>query len=185
VAAIAVSDPLLDLGNELEVRVLQPDDAEELFERIVGERERLRRWMPWADTTRSIDDARSFIEHTRATEDLDGLGIFVEGALVGGIGLLFEGSGIDGELGCWVVSSHEGRGVAARACGGLIELAFGQLSLHRISVLVAADNLRSVAFVERLGFTREGLVREGTRADTGFQDLVLYGLLEQEWTPAP
>jgi ribosomal-protein-serine acetyltransferase len=179
-----VSEPLLDLGEGLEIRVLEPEDARELFELIVAERERLRPWMPWADTTRSIDHARTFIEHARATEALDGLGIFVEGALVGGIGLLFEGSGIDGELGCWVSSSHEGRGVAARACGGLIELAFDQLSLHRVSVLVAAENLRSLAFVERLGFTREGLVREGARADTGFQDLVLYGLLAHEWSPA-
>jgi ribosomal-protein-serine acetyltransferase len=181
--AALVSEPLLDLGDGLEVRVLGLEDAQELLSLIQAERERLRPWMPWAETTRGLDDVRTFLEHTRTTDDLDGLGIVAEGALVGGIGLLFESSGIDGELGCWVASSHEGRGVAARACGGLIQLAFDRLSLHRVSCLVAAENARSVAFVERLGFTREGLVREGARAGPGFQDLVLYGLLEQEWTP--
>ena len=180
-----MSEPFLDLGEGLEIRILEPEDAKELFELIDDERERLRPWMPWADTTRDRDDVRTFIEGARAGEDLDGFGIYSDGALVGGVGLVVEASGVGGELGCWVAASHEGRGVATRACSAMIDHAFGELGLHRISVLVAADNVRSRAFVERLGFTREGLVREGARSASGYHDLVLYGLLEQGWPPAP
>jgi ribosomal-protein-serine acetyltransferase len=176
-----MSEPFLDLGDGLEIRSLDPDDAKELFELILAERQRLRPWMPWADTTQSVDDARTFIEHTRVTEDLDGLGIFAEGALVGGIALRVEDSGVDGELGCWVSASREGRWIPARACRAMIGYAFGELGLHRITALVAIGNESSHGLVDWLGFRREGRVREGVRNDDGYHDLVLYGLLEQEW----
>lgn len=180
-AAAVVSRPFLDLGDGLEIRALEMEDAERLFELIDAERERLRPWMPWADTTRSVDDVRTFIERTRAEGDLDALGIHAEGVLVGGIALRVEDAGVDGELGCWVSAKHEGRWIASRACRAMIGHAFGELGLHRITALIATGNESSQGLVGWLGFTREGLVREGARNDDGYQDLILYGLLEQEW----
>jgi len=181
VAAVAVSQPFLDVGDGLEIRTLEPEDAQGLFELIDAERERLRPWMPWADTTRDPDDVRAFIERVRADGDLDALGVHADGALVGGIALRVEDAGVDGELGCWIAASHEGRWIPARACRAMIAHAFGELGLHRITALVAIDNRSSHGLVDWLGFTREGVVREGHRSDAGFHDLVLYGLLEQEW----
>lgn len=176
-----MSQPFLDVGDGLEIRFLQPDDAQELFALIDAERERLRPWMPWADTTKDPGDVRTFIERTRADGDLDALGIHAGGVLVGGIALRVEDSGVDGELGCWVSANQEGRWIASRACRAMIGHAFGELGLHRITALVATGNESSHGLVGWLGFTREGIVREGARAEKGFQDLVLYGLLEHEW----
>jgi ribosomal-protein-serine acetyltransferase len=155
----------------------------EIFELIDVERERLREWMPWADATKCPDDVRTYIERTRAGENLDGLGIYVDGTCVGGMGLRFEALNGDGELGYWIGSSHEGRGLVTRACRAMIDHAFGELGLHRVTICAAPENARSRTIAERLGFTEEGLLREAERIGTGYHDLVVYGLLEHEWPP--
>lgn len=178
-----MSAPLFDLGGGAEVRVLEADDAAEVFALVDRERSRLREWMPWVDGTRSAEDSRAFIEQSRLAEhDRDGLGLFVDGRYAGGIGLRVDVLQRNGEVGYWIGSAWEGRGVVTRACRALLRYAFGDLSLHRVSINVAPANVRSRAIPERLGFTAEAVLREAGRTDAqGFVDLVVYGLLEDEW----
>jgi len=178
-----VTRPLLDLGDGVEIRVLAPGDADEAFALVDAERERLRQWMPWVDATASAADTRTFIETTRASQtDLDGLGIYVGGAYVGGIGLRVEPLNRHAEIGYWIGSAWEGRGLVTRACRALIRHAFDELKVHSIEIRVAPHNVRSRAIPERLGFTQEGVQREAGRTDgQGFVDLILYGLIDREW----
>jgi ribosomal-protein-serine acetyltransferase len=178
-----VSRPLLDLGGGVEVRILDPGDAPEIFALVDAERERLRAWMPWVDPTTGPADVGAFIERARATDGLDALGLFLDGAYVGGAGLRVDAMAGDGELGYWIGSAHEGRGIVTRACRALIGYAFEELGLHRVTICAATDNARSRAIPSRLGFTEEGLLREAERTSTGYHDLVVYGLLEREWRP--
>ena len=68
-----------------------------------------------------------------------------------------------------------------RACRVLIDVAFGELGLHRVVIRAGVDNPRSRAIPERLGFTEERIAREEGRGSGGFYDLVVYGLLDREW----
>ena len=178
-----MSRPLLDLGEGVEVRALDPDDAKEIFELVELERERLRPWMPWVDPTTGPEEVRAFIEHAGGPDGLEALGVFVDGAYVGGAGLRVDAMAGDGELGYWIGSVHEGRGIVTRACRALIGYAFEELGLHRVTICAATDNARSRAIPSRLGFTEEGRLREAERTSTGYHDLVVYGLLEREWRP--
>lgn len=175
-----MSRPLFDLGDGVEVRILEPEDAEEVFALVDADRERLRAWMPWVDGTTSPADTRAFIEGDRASGGIDALGIYVDGSYVGGIGLRPDVQHGDAELGYWIGSAHEGRGLVTRACRALVDHAFGDLGLHRVTIRVAPENGRSRAIPERLGFTEEGLMREAGRTALGYQDLVVYGLLDGE-----
>jgi ribosomal-protein-serine acetyltransferase len=177
-----VSRPFLDLGDGVEIRILEPDDAEEIFSLVDADRERLRAWMPWVDGSTSPADPRAFIEGERASEGLDALGIYVDGSYAGGIGLRPDVQQGDAELGYWIGSAHEGRGFVTRACRALVDHAFDELGLHRVTIRVAPGNARSRAIPERLGFTEEGLMREAGRTGLGYQDLVVYGLLDRERT---
>jgi len=179
-----VSRPFLQLGDGVEIRLLQEEDAQEVFELIDAERERLRPWMPWADTTRSADEVRTFIRSNRTAGTLEALGIFVAGGFVGGTGLVPDGADpVDAEVGVWISAANEGHGLASRACRAMIGHAFGSLGVHRVTACVAPDNARSRTMVERLGFTREGVLREAGRTGSGYVDLIVYGLLEHEWAP--
>jgi RimJ/RimL family protein N-acetyltransferase len=69
-------------------------------------------------------------------------------------------------------------GVAERA---LVNHAFGELNLHRLEADVDPRNLASIRLLERLGFQREGYLRERHHMNGEVQDAVLYGLLHHEW----
>jgi ribosomal-protein-serine acetyltransferase len=178
-----VSEPFLDLGDGVELRLLEAEDADEVFALVDADRERLRRWMPWVDGTIAPADSRTFIEGARAsTTDLDAIGIYVDGRYAGGIGMRVYPLNRNAEIGYWIGSALEGRGLVTRACEALIRHAFEALGMHRVSIRVAPGNSRSLAIPERLGFTREGVEREAGRTDgQGFVDLVVFGLLDREW----
>lgn len=179
-----MSRRLFDLGDGAEVRLLDPPDADEVFAVVDRDRERLRTWLAWVDTTAEPADVRGFIERSRASaEDLEALGIYVDGRFIGTVGLRVDRMHHDGEVGYWIVSTHEGRGLVTRACRALIDHAFADLSLHRITIRAAPENTRSRSIPERLGFTEEAVLREAGRGAEGYHDFVVYGLLDREWLP--
>jgi ribosomal-protein-serine acetyltransferase len=166
-----------------ELRRYSIDDAEELFGVVVANRERLNRWMPWSDGVREVADQRAWLE--RHLDDLEGLGLFVDGRLVGGVGLTHDPFRIAGEIGYWIDAAFEGKGLVTAAVRAMIDVGFRDLGLHRIAIRAGVDNPRSRAIPQRLGFTREGVLRgEGSGSGGhGFHDLVVYGILEDEWPP--
>jgi [ribosomal protein S5]-alanine N-acetyltransferase len=55
------------------------------------------------------------------------------------------------------------------------------MNLHRIQAHTIADNHRSVRLLERLGFRREGTLREfSMEDDLSFHDSAIYGLLRTD-----
>jgi ribosomal-protein-serine acetyltransferase len=179
-----VSQPLFDLGDGAEVRVLDPPDADDVFRLVDAERDRLRPWLGWVDDTGSAADVRRFIEGCRASvTDLDGLGLFVRGDFRGGLGLMVRPMHREGEIGYWIGLAFEGRGLVTRASRALVTYGFGDMRLHRITIRAAPENARSRAIPERLGFVQEGVLREACRVGGGFTDLVVYGMLDREWAP--
>jgi ribosomal-protein-serine acetyltransferase len=173
-----------DLGNGIELRSLEPEDAEAVFAAIEADRERLRRWFPWVDRTASPAEPRAFIERSRASEtDVEAIGIWVSSEFAGTIGMRVDPLNNHGELGYWLAQSFEGRGLVTKGCRALIEHGLRELGLHRIQIEAAPDNVRSRAVAERLGFTQEAQLREAGLAAGGYHDLVVYGLLEHEWRP--
>jgi ribosomal-protein-serine acetyltransferase len=177
-----VSPLPVELAPGAVLRRLTMDDLDAIWELVQAERERVGRWMPWIELTNSIEDERAWLETVTADpSSLDGGGIFVDGAYAGGIGLSIGPFGVGGEIGYWIGSAYEGRGLVTAACRALIDIGFRERGLHRITIRAGVDNERSRAIPERLGFRREGLEREGGRGMGRYYDLVTYGLLVHEW----
>ena len=87
-----------------------------------------------------------------------------------------------GEIG-WVFDpDHSGRGLATEAAGAILDLAFGELGLHRVEARLDALNERSAALCERLGMRREAHFVRNEWFKGGWSDLLVYGLLAEEWT---
>ncbi len=172
----------LPVGDGVELRAWEPDDADEVFALARENLDRLMPWMPWATAESTADDTRAFIESALKREgEHGGNGIYLDGALIGSAGLSADLLNGVGEIGYWIDAAHEGTGIVTRCCVALIDLGFGGMDLHRIQIHAAPGNLRSRAIPERLGFTREGQIREAGRVAGGYVDLVVYGLLADEW----
>jgi ribosomal-protein-serine acetyltransferase len=178
----------LPIGDEAFVRTFALDDAETLFSLVDAERERLRRWMPWTDGVRTVEDQRGWIQRALASEhDHEANGIWLStGELAGTIGMTVTTLENRAEVGYWIAERYEGRGLVSRAAAAMIDLGFRELRLHRITLRAAVTNARSRAVAERLGFTREGVLREQGLVCTGqYHDMVVYGLLDREWKGPP
>lgn len=173
-----------DLGEGAILRRLVPGDLEDLWQVVERERERLGVWMPWIASAKTIEDERTWLESVSSNEaTLEGCGVFVDGRYVGGVGLMPGPYGIAAEIGYWIDSKHEGRGLVTRAVRVLTDIGFGEWDLNRIVIRAGVENHRSRAIPERLGFTREGIERGGGLGTAGHYDLLVYSMLRDEWFP--
>jgi len=85
------------------------------------------------------------------------------------------------ELGYSLVVSAWGRGYANEAVTALLDWGFGHLELNRVEADIDPRNAASVRALERLGFTREGHLRERWIVAGEKSDSLIYGLLADEW----
>jgi ribosomal-protein-serine acetyltransferase len=174
-----------DAGDGVRLVLPLDSDADALFTLVDAERERLAEWMPWA-AEQTIGKQRDWLRQAReqvATGRAYAAVIFVDGDLAGTIDIRIDGTGVSGELGYWLGSAYEGRGVMTRAVRTVTSQAFGRLGLRRVEIRTAPANTRSRAIPERLGFTREGLLRDAERtADGRYRDIELWTMLAPDWS---
>ena len=88
------------------------------------------------------------------------------------------------ELGYVMGRSHWGRGCMREALQALIGWAFDGIALRRLEAEVDPRNARSAQLLLRLGFTKEGLLRQRWITKGLATDVEVYGLLRHEW-PGP
>lgn len=182
-----MSSPSLQfqIDNDTTLRVLEQSDAEAFYALIENNRAHLRAWLPWLDITRSLDDERSFIAsmYGQYLENvLIVCGLWYKGEAAGTISYHpIDWANRKVEIGYWLGASFQGKGLMTKACSTLIDYAFHSLHLNKVEIRCATENRASCAIPQRLGFTQEGLIRQGEWLYDHFVDLFLYGLLTREW----
>jgi RimJ/RimL family protein N-acetyltransferase len=85
------------------------------------------------------------------------------------------------EIGYALGRPYWGQGYMHEALLTLIGHAFRVAGLHRLEADIDPRNEASARSLERLGFQREGLLRERWIVDGEVSDSALYGLLASEW----
>ena len=76
-----------------------------------------------------------------------------------------------------------GSGFATEAIAALLQWAFDTLDLNRVQAETDTRNTASGRVLEKLGFVREGTLREDCIVDGEVSDSWVYGLLRREWKP--
>lgn len=87
------------------------------------------------------------------------------------------------EIGYSIRRDHWGQGLGTEAVALLIGFAFDRLDLRRVEADVDPRNSGSIRVLEKLGFQREGYMRERWELGGEIQDGIFYGLLRREWRP--
>jgi RimJ/RimL family protein N-acetyltransferase len=77
-----------------------------------------------------------------------------------------------------------GKGFATEAAAALLQWGFDTLDLNRVQAQTDTRNTASSRVLEKLGFTREGTLREDCVVDGEVSDSWVYGLLRREWETA-
>jgi RimJ/RimL family protein N-acetyltransferase len=87
-------------------------------------------------------------------------------------------------IGYALARPHWGRGYATEALQLALAHAFGALAMHRVEADVDPRNIASLRLLERVGFAREGLLRERWRVGDDIQDSAISGLLQRDYAAA-
>jgi [ribosomal protein S5]-alanine N-acetyltransferase len=81
-----------------------------------------------------------------------------------------------GEKSAW------GHGYAVEARLQLLKFGFLERSLHRVSSQILEGNLAGRRMVQKCGFKEEGLLREAVFKNGRFQNVVIYSILQDEFS---
>jgi RimJ/RimL family protein N-acetyltransferase len=111
-----------------------------------------------------------------------GLALRTDNQLIGSITLFnLDFNHRRAEIGYALGRDYWGQGYMNEALMAVLKYAFEELDLHRIEADVDPRNTASIKTVERLGFQREGYLRERWQINGEIQDAFFYGLLRHEW----
>lgn len=175
------------VDEQIELRLIERQHSMELFKLIDANREHWQQWHPYLrDTLRSAADVEQFI--TRRLQQFANnmgfcAGVWFEGHLCG----MIYHVNVDWvsrwcALSYWLDKAHQGKGVMTASCRAFVSHAFTTWKMNRVTITCAAQNSRSRAIPERLGFTFEGVIREMEWLYDHYVDHAVYGLLRSDHT---
>lgn len=170
--------PTFIRGETVELRPLEPADADFLRAHKNDRRVWKPTGWPWPATSQGLEDWIGELH-----ED-DGVHLLatVDGDPVGKVDLFdVTDTHGTGEVGYWIAPDHQGAGYGSEAVSLLVDHAFAELRLHRIEAKVFEFNDASMGLLESLGFTPEGVHREAAYVDGQYRDVHWFGVLADEW----
>lgn len=85
------------------------------------------------------------------------------------------------EIGYDLAPSYWGHGIMAEALRAVLKYGFEKMELNRIQAIIDSKNVRSMKLVNRLGFKKEGVLRQRSYFNGQFRDDVIFSLLKKEW----
>ena len=170
------------------LRPFRRRDANAIHDAVNESIDDLRPWLAWAsldyskavtqhfirDSSSAWDDGRAFDFAIRRPEDPD--------RHVGNVSVWFTSRANHvGEVGYWVRSSETRKGICTEATARVLQIAFEELHMHRVTLRVAVGNRGSERVAEKLGFIQEGTLREDVKVGARWLDHTIWGLLDSEW----
>ena len=85
------------------------------------------------------------------------------------------------KYGLFFVQEAQGKGYASEAVKIVLDYYFNQLRYHKANVYIYDFNTPSVKFHEKMGFVREGRLRQVAYIDGEYCDAVYYGMTSDEF----
>jgi len=86
------------------------------------------------------------------------------------------------EIGWFLDRGYQGRGIAEEAARRSLESLFSSFKAHKVIAITRDTNLKSIKLMEKLGFRREGHLRESGIQDGNRYGLLYYGMLKSEFS---
>ncbi len=170
------------------LRPFRRRDIDPLYRAISVSRAELGAYLPWAHPQYTRARASAFIKESirswRESRAYDFAATRpAEPAYhVGSVSVWHVSrSSSTGEVGYWVRTDETGRGIGTEITRAALEVAFQELRMHRVMLRIALGNLPSEQIARKLGFVREGLLREDIKVGDRWLDHTVWGLLQREF----
>ena len=181
IAAVLVTGPTLTL------RYATAGDAPRLLE--LASDEAVTQWFSWGPYV-SLDQPEAYIAGLEGKRErgelLDFLVVHPEAGPIGVTGLS-ELAARDrrATVGSWFGREWWGSGANRESKAMITAVAFRHLGLDRVTAWANTRNGRSQVALERVGFRREGVLRGWHRHGDAVHDVVVFGMVRDEWERSP
>jgi len=170
--------------QRLTLRFLGESDLPAVYN-IFSHPEVMRYWStpPWTEPSQAQQWLMNVLEGYHSGNALQlGIERRADPVLVGTCTLFqFHAASRRAEIGYALGRPYWGSGYMHEALQALLRYAFQTLELNRLEADIDPHNLASAKTLERLGFQKEGHLRERWIVNDEVSDTDLYGLLHQEW----
>ncbi len=174
--------------DRLVLRKFSRRDATTLDEAIRASLPDLNQWLPWARLDYTAGDTSAFIrESLQAWKEERAWDYSIRdknlpGTHIGNVSLWTVSKlGKIVEIGYWIRSDETSNGGCTEAVDRVLEEAFTKLGYHKAVLRIAVGNDASDRVAEKLGFTREGVLREELLIRGNWVDHSLWSLLDREY----
>lgn len=158
----------IPLPDDFGLRPLRADDAPDIFTAIDTQREHLGRWLPFVAATHRVEQTREVVAAMLADPANPVFTLRVGDAFAGLIGFKSaDSTTLTIEIGYWLRSEYQGRGLMTSAVEALCRTAFGQMGMENVEIKCAAGNLRSNRIPLRLGFRLDRIEVRASSSPTG------------------
>lgn len=129
-------------------------------------------------------DADAWFGELAKRDPLTNFAIAVDDQFAGGVGLYLRGDVHyrSAEIGCWLGRDYWGRGIATAAVRAFTRNGFAAHDLLRIYAGVFSWNSASMRVLEKVGYAREGLLRQSVVKDGHILDVVMYAMTSEMLT---
>jgi aminoglycoside 6'-N-acetyltransferase len=94
---------------------------------------------------------------------------------------IYSVENLGAEVGWVFHPDFQGKGYATEAATALLELAFGELGMHRVRAELDPLNAASIALCHRLGMREEAHFVKDVWLRGKWDDSGIYAVLEDEW----
>ncbi len=173
------------IDNDILLRTYQLEDASNLFAAIDLSRKHLRAWLNWVDNTTKPEHTVQFLQQSiQQLNNQEGLalGIFYKQRIIGGIGMHHWDHNLKkAQLGYWISKEFEGKGIIHNCLKRFIDFLFDKVQLNKVEIHFIKQNDRSAHVAQNLGCQTEGIIRESFWHNGKLEDIIITGLLRNEW----
>lgn len=177
-------EPIVISTDTLTLRFLREADLSEAYD-IFSHPEVMRYWSypPWTDRSQAERWLINIQEGYRSGDALQlGIERRTDHILLGTCSIFqFHVASRRAEIGYALGRPYWGLGYMNQALQALLSYAFQTRDLNRLEADIDPRNLASAKTLERLGFQKEGHLRERWIVNDEISDTYLYGLLRREW----
>lgn len=161
------------------------ETAPTMFEYVDSDGERLGKFLPWVEHTKTLYDEMSYIKmtHEKWSEgSLFDYSIFEteNDNYVGNVGLhTISWENDRCEIGYWILGKFEGKGLMSAAVSALEKTCF-EIGFNRVEIRCSSLNLKSASVPERLGYKLDGTLRQDSIEQGKYRDTLVFSKLKTE-----
>jgi ribosomal-protein-serine acetyltransferase len=176
---------LLETASGIAIVPVKVEHAAGLAELVQRNIAHLHAYLPAVANLSTVEAAETHLfaaMERAASGDVHEWHLFVDGTLCGAIRLKdIDRDDRKAKIGYFLGSEFTGKGIVTSAVSAVLAWCFDHLHLNRIELRCASGNAASMRVAERLGFSREGLLRQDECLNGVFVDQYVYGLLAEEF----